>query len=174
MSRIAFVLADDFEDSEFKVPFDCLSHAGHEITVIGCEAGKEVKGKQRKERARIDQTAADVSVDDFDALVIPGGGSPDKLRLDEDIVAFTKAMFESGKTVAAICHGPQLLIEAGVVEGLTMTSWPSVRTDLENAGARWVNLEVSECHNLITSRKPEDLPAFCDKVLERVGAGSRA
>ncbi len=172
MSRIAFVLADDYEDSEFRVPYDAVRDAGHQTTVIGMEAGKEVKGKKGKDKARVEKTAKDVQPEQFDALVIAGGYSPDHLRLDPDIVAFTRAMVESGKPVAAVCHGPQLLIEADVVRDKTMTSWPSVKKDLQNAGAMWVDREVCISGNLITSRKPEDLKAFSRELLSHVGAPS--
>jgi len=161
-------LAADFEDSEFTVPFDRLKNAGSEVVVIGCKAGEIVIGKRGQARATIDRAAADLNPDDFDALVIPGGYSPDHLRLDEDVVAFVRDFFATGKPVAAICHGPQLLIEAEVVKGRTLTSWPSIRKDLMNAGAKWVDREVVVDGTLITSRKPADLDAFCDEVLARL------
>jgi protease I len=161
-------VAQDFEDSEFTVPFDRLKNAGHEVTVFGCRAGEIVIGKRGQARATIDRVAADMEPDDFDALVIPGGYSPDHLRLDEDVVAFVRRFCETGKPVAAICHGPQLLIEADVVRDRRMTSWPSVRTDLRNAGAKWIDCEVAVDGNLITSRKPADLEAFCDEILDRL------
>lgn len=172
MSKVAFLLADDYEDSEFRLPFEAVRDAGHEITVIGIEKGKEVGGKKGKDKVRIDATARDMRPQDFDALVIPGGHSPDKLRMDRDIVAFTRAMVEAGKPVAAVCHGPQLLIEADVVRDKTLTSWPSVKKDLQNAGAMWVDREVVVSGNLITSRKPEDLKAFSRELLAHVGATS--
>ena len=168
MTRIAMPLAADFEDSEFTVPFDRLKNAGSEVVVIGCKAGEIVIGKRGQARATIDRAAADLNPDDFDALVIPGGYSPDHLRLDEDVVAFVRDFFATGKPVAAICHGPQLLIEAEVVKGRTLTSWPSIRKDLMNAGAKWVDREVVVDGTLITSRKPADLDAFCDEVLARL------
>jgi protease I len=161
MARIAIPLAQDFEDSEFSVPAKRLEAAGHENTVIGDHPGETVTGKRGESRATIDTNAAALLPDDFDALVIPGGYSPDKLRLDGDIVA-------TGKPVAAVCHGQQLLIEADAVSGRTMTSWPSVRTDLINAGAAWVDRAVAEDGNLITSRKPGDLDAFCEAILRRL------
>jgi protease I len=166
-------IAQDFEDSEFAVPFDRLKNAGHAVTVFGSKAGEIVVGKRGQARATIDRVAADLNPSDFDALVIPGGYAPDHLRLDEDVVAFVRRFHESGKPVAAICHGPQLLIEAGVVEGRQLTSWPSVRTDLRNAGADWVDREVVVDDNLITSRKPADLEAFCDAILARLGGSRR-
>ena len=168
MARIAVPLAADFEDSEYAIPRDRLSAAGHQITVIGSEKGETVKGKKGKEQARIDTTARDLDPADFDVLLIPGGYSPDHLRLDRNVVDFVRRFCASSKPIAAICHGPQLLIEADCVRGRTLTSWPSVRKDLENAGATWRDQEVVEDRNLITSRKPDDLDAFTDAILVRL------
>jgi protease I len=169
MGRVAFVLADDFEDAEFKVPYDRIRQAGHEVTVVGKKAGQEVKGKKGNERFTVEKGPDQVSAADFDALVIPGGYSPDKLRTDAGVVKFVKAFFGSDKPVAAICHAGSLLVEADAVEGRTVTSWPSVRTDLVNAGAEWVDREVVVDGRLVTSRKPDDLPAFCDAILAQLG-----
>jgi protease I len=166
MTKIAVVLADDYEDSEYSVPRERLRAAGHELVVVGTEAGKELGGKRGEDSAVVDATPSDVSADDFGALLVPGGYSPDKLRLHAGIVAFVRAFFDAGKPVAAICHGPQLLIEAEVVEGRRMTSWPSVQKDLENAGARWEDAETLVDGNLVTARKPDDLDAFCDAFVE--------
>jgi protease I len=168
MAKIAIPVGDDFEDSEFTVSCDRLREAGHHVTVFGSKAGEVFAGKRRQATARIEKSARDIDPASFDALVIPGGHSPDKLRLDEDVVSFVKRFAETGKPIAAVCHGPQLLIEAGVVSGRTLTSWPSVRKDLENAGARWQDAEVVEDDNLITSRKPEDMDAFCSAILQRL------
>lgn len=174
MAAIAMPVAEDFEDSEFTVPFDRFKNAGHEVTVIGRKAGEIVIGKRGQSRATVDKVAADVDPSDFDALVIPGGYSPDHLRLDEDVVSFVRRFHDTGKPVAAICHAPWLLIEANVVDGRRVTSWPSMRTDLRNAGAQWVDQEVVIDGNLITSRKPADLEAFCNAILERLhDAGER-
>lgn len=169
MARIAFIVGPDFQDEEFQVPYDRLRTAGHECVVLGTEAGQEVPGKYGRATATTDAAVGDASPDDFDAFVIPGGYAPDKLRLHEPAVAFTRKFVESGRPVAAICHAGQLLIEAGVVAGRTLTSWPSVRTDLINAGAEWVDREVVEDGNLITSRKPDDLDAFVGALLGRLG-----
>ena len=167
MAKVAFVATSDFEDSELTHPRDGLVDAGHEVVIVGTETG-EITGKKGDATVTVDATPADVSVDDFDALVVPGGYSPDKLRLDDDVVAFVRGFFEAEKPVAAICHAGQLLTQAEVVKGRTMTSWPSVRMELELAGANWVDKEVVEDGNLITSRNPSDLDAFTATLLERL------
>ena len=168
MAKVAFVLADDFEDSEFQVPYDRIRAAGHQVTVIGTEAGQEVKGKKGQASFTIETTPDEVGADDFDALVVPGGYAPDKLRTSPGIVKFVQGMFDGDRPVAAICHAGSLLVEADGVRGRTVTSWPSIRTDLINAGAQWVDREVVEDGNLITSRNPGDLDAFVGAVLARL------
>jgi protease I len=170
MARIAIIADDMFEDSELRQPYDRLREAGHEVVLVGLEAGKQITGKRGQEKLTIERAAQDVRADDFDALVIPGGYSPDRLRTSRPMVAFTRAFFDQGKVVAAVCHAPWMLIEADVAEDRMVTSWPSIRTDLINAGARWVDREVVEDGNLITSRKPDDLPAFCRAILRRLEA----
>lgn len=172
MARIVMPVAEDFEDSELTVPLERLCRAGHEVVIVGKERGQVVRGKRGKSSATVECVAGDLSVESFDALVIPGGYSPDHLRTDEELVAFVRRFCRSGRLVAAICHGPQLLIEADAVDGRTLTSWPSVRTDLENAGADWVDREVVEDEDLITSRKPDDLEAFTAAILRRLDAGA--
>jgi len=168
MARIAIILADLFEDPEFRVPYDRLREAGHEVVVIGADAGKKIEGKQHKEIVTSDKGIADVSADDFDAIVIPGGYSPDKLRMDPRMISFTRAIFDAGKPTAAICHAPWMLVEADIARGKTVTSWPSIKTDLVNAGARWVDQQVVEDGNVITSRWPDDLQAFSDAILSQL------
>jgi protease I len=138
------------------------------VTVLGTEAGREVKGKQGEETFTIETTPDQVSPEDFDALVVPGGYAPDKLRTHEGTVKFVQGVFGAEKPVAAICHAGSVLIEADAVRGRTVTSYPSIRTDLINAGAEWVDREVVEDGNLITSRNPGDLDAFCDAILKRL------
>jgi protease I len=168
MSRVAMIVDEMFEDSELRVPYDRLIAAGHEVVVVGREGHKRLEGKRGEESVTTDEAIDDVSASQFDALVIPGGYSPDKLRTDDRMVALTRALLQAGKPVAAVCHAGSLLIEAGVASGRTVTSWESIKTDLINAGARWVDDEVVEDGNLITSRKPDDLPAFCDALLRQL------
>lgn len=168
MSKVAFIVDEMFEDSEFRFPYDQLRQLGHDPVVIGLESGKKLEGKKGKETITTDVAIGEVSARDFDALVIPGGYSPDKIRTDPKMVALTKEVFGAGKPVAAICHAGWMLAEAGVVAGRTVTSWPSIRTDLTNAGARWVDQEVVEDGNLITSRKPDDLEAFTKTLLSQL------
>jgi protease I len=168
MARIAFIVDDMFEDSELRVPYDRLREAGHEVVLVGLEQGKRIEGKQKKEKLTIERAAKDVRADDFDALVVPGGYSPDRLRTSLDMVRLTRDMFVAGKPVAAVCHGPWMLVEADAIDGRTVTSWPSLKTDLINAGARWVDREVVEDGNLITSRNPGDLSAFSAAILRQL------
>ena len=166
--KVAFIVGEMFEDSEFKVPYDAVKDAGHEPVVIGVEKGKSIEGKKGEETVTTQASAAEVTADDYAALVIPGGYSPDKIRTDEKMVSFTRSMYEAGKPVAAICHAGWMLAEAGITQGKTLTSWPSIKTDLVNAGANWVDQEVVEDGNLITSRKPDDLDAFSKTLLAQI------
>lgn len=168
MARVAFIVADMFEDSEFREPYERIRKAGHEVTVIGSDAGRPIQGKHGKEKIVPDESIDRVSADRFDALVIPGGYSPDHLRMDARMVAFTRDVFDQGKIIAAVCHAPWMLIEADIARDKTVTSWPSIRTDLRNAGAHWVDREVVEDGTVITSRKPADLPAFSATILHRL------
>jgi protease I len=167
MTRIAFVLGNDFEDAEFETPHTTLLKHGLEVDVIGTDTD-DVTGKHGT-NVSIDKAIDDAAASDYDLLVIPGGFSPDHLRTDERIVDFVKAFADADKVIAAVCHAPSLLIEAGLVEGRTMTSWPSIRTDLRNAGAEVVDREVVVDGNVITSRNPDDLPAFTDTILASLG-----
>lgn len=174
--RIACLLDSGFEDSEFRKPYDAFVDAGHEVTVIGFETGMELDGYRGTERTRTQMGIQDASPDQFDALFLPGGYSPDHLRSDPRMVAFTRAFFDRERPVFAVCHGPQLLLTAGVVDGRTLTAWPTVQGDLGHTRATVKDAEVVVDRNLVTSRKPDDLDAFCReslKLLEPVGAGVR-
>lgn len=174
--RIACLLDSGYEDSEFRKPYEAFRGAGHEVVVIGLEAGKEVRGKRGEDAVRIDRGIEEVKPDDFDALFIPGGYSPDHLRADDRVVDFTRAFFERERPVFAICHGPQLLITADVVRGRTMTAWKTIQVDLAKAGARVVDEEVVVDRNLVTSRQPSDVDAFSREslnLLQRLGAATR-
>ncbi len=168
--RIAFLTAaEGVEAVELTDPWDAVTGAGHTAELLSPEAGEVqlFNHLDRAETRTVDGTVGDAQVADYDALVLPGGvANPDALRTDAAAVAFVKAFVESGKPVAAICHAPWTLIEAGVVDGRRITSWPSLATDLRNAGAEWVDDEVVTDANLITSRNPDDLPAFSKALLD--------
>ena len=165
MSKVATVITDQFEDVEFTEPADAIRQAGHEVVTIEKEAGKTVSGKHG-EQVTIDQAIADVSPEDFDALLIPGGFSPDLLRDDERFVQFAKSFMDAKKPVFAICHGPQLLITAKALEGRHATGYKSIRVDMEYAGAHYTDEEVVVCGDqLVTSRQPDDIPAVNEALL---------
>lgn len=171
--KIACVLGPRFEDSEFKEPYDAFRDAGHEVTVVGLAAGIELDGDKGRVKATVEKSFTDVKPDDFDALLIPGGGSPDKLRAHDEAVGFAKAFMTAGKPVFAICHGPQLLLTADEYKDHRMTAWKTVQGDLEKAGADVVDQEVVVDRNLVTSRQPSDIAAFIRqslKVMEQVPA----
>jgi protease I len=168
MARVAFIIDEMFEDSEFRVPYDGVRQAGHEAVIVGLSSGKKLEGKKGKESITTDVSIDEVSPEEFDALVIPGGYSPDKIRGNEKMVELTRSIFQASKPVAAICHAGWMLAEADLIRGRTLTSWPSIRTDLVNAGANWIDQEVVEDDNLITSRKPDDLDAFTKALLAQV------
>lgn len=168
MKEIAVIIADLFEDSEYTRPVEAFQDAGHSITHIGLSEGAKVKGKKKQTPVTIDKTVADVVVDEFDALLIPGGYSPDKLRVDDNIVNFVREFVESGKPVFSICHAPQLLISADVIRGRTITGWKSIVQDIKNAGAKFVDEAVVEDQNLISSRYPGDLDIFIKACLKKL------
>jgi protease I len=168
--RVAFLLTNGFEDSEFTSPWQAVTDAGATAVLVSPASG-QVTGKNGYAQD-VDLAVSDASPSDFDALVLPGGVvNADHLRMDADAVAFTKAFFESHKPVGAICHAPWMLVEAGVAGGRTLTSYPSLTTDLKNAGAAWVDEEVVVDQGLVTSRTPDDLPAFNQKVVEEFAEG---
>lgn len=172
--KVAILATNGFEQSELFEPKKALENAGAEVKIVSLEKG-EIKGWDKKDwgkKIAVDLTVDEAQAADFDALQLPGGVmNPDKLRMNEKAVAFVKAFFDAGKPVGAICHAPWTLIEAGVVNGKTLTSWASLKTDLENAGARWVDQKVVVDNGLVTSRNPDDLPAFNEKIIEEFAEG---
>jgi protease I len=167
--KIAILATDGYEQVELTDPKKNFEKAGAKVDVISIKSG-QIKGWNHTDwgkSVKVDHLVSDVRPEDYDALVLPGGQiNPDKLRTDRNAVTFIKQFVETGKPVAAICHGPWALVEADVVKGKTVTSWPSVHTDLKNAGAHWVDKEVVQDGNLITSRKPEDIPAFSNQLID--------
>jgi protease I len=164
--KIAILAEEDFEDSELIEPLRAMKSAGAKVVIVGSGSKETYKGKRGKATVRVDNTADKVRAEDFAAIIIPGGYAPDKMRLHQPMVDLVKKAYDSGKVVAAICHGPQLLISADIVRGRRVTSWPSVAVDLRNAGAEWVDIPVVQDGNLITSRKPADLPKFNKAIIE--------
>ena len=176
--RIAFLAADGVEQSELTEPWKAVEQAGGRPELLSLEDG-EIQGVEseieKRDTFKVDRVVADAEASEYDGLVLPGGVmNPDKLRADGDAVEFVREFVESGKPVGAICHGPWTLVEAGVVSDRRLTSYPSIRTDLENAGADWVDEEVVVDNGLVTSRSPDDLPAFCSKVVEEICEGVHA
>lgn len=169
--KIAVLITDDFEDSEFTSPAEAYAGAGHEVITIEKQTGKIIKGKQGQAEVKIDKNIDDVTPAEFDALLLPGGYSPDSLRSDDRFVNFTKEFVASGKPVFAICHGPQLLISANAVRGRKMTAVKAISIDLRNAGADFYDKEVVvDDDKLVTSRTPDDLPVFNRETLRILNA----
>jgi len=175
--RIAIIAADMVEQAELVEPRRALVAAGAETELISMKPGT-IQGFEHFDKAdthKVDRLVEEADAADYDGLVIPGGvGNPDLMRGDENMVAFTQAFFEQGKPVAAICHGPWMLVEAGVVQGRKLTSWPTLRTDIRNAGGNWVDEQVVVDGGLVTSRKPDDIPAFNAKMIEEFAEGAHA
>ena len=169
--RVAFLATDGVEEVEYTQPRQAVEQAGGAAELISIKDG-EIQAVNHMDKAGtypVQKQAKDATAADYDALVLPGGvANPDFLRADPEAVRFVREFFTAGKPVAAICHGPWTLIEAGVVDGRTLTSWPSLRTDLANAGATWVDEQVYVSDGLVTSRKPDDIPAFCNALLEEI------
>jgi protease I len=168
MSKVAVILTDDFEDVEYTEPAKAFKEKGITLIHIGLEAGRSVKGKKKGTEVVIDRAIRDVGIDDFDALLIPGGYSPDKLRIDPDAVTFARQFVESGKPIFAICHAAQLLITAQALKGRRITGWKSIEQDIKNAGADFIDQEVVEDGNLISSRGPQDISAFVEASLRHL------
>ncbi|PZS10650.1 MAG: protease [Solirubrobacterales bacterium] len=172
--RVAFLFTEGVEQVELTEPLQAVRDAGADADLISLERGEVqmFNHLDKGERIDADHGVDGVDASDYDGLVLPGGvANPDQLRTSDDAVRFIRAFFEQDKPVAVICHGPWTLIEAGVVQGRTLTSWPSLRTDLRNAGANWVDQEVVVDNGLVSSRNPDDLPAFCAKVVEELAEG---
>jgi protease I len=172
--KIAFLAADMFEEVELTEPWKALEQAGAELELVSLEEG-EIQGFDHYDKAgsfKVDKTVEEAVASDYDGLVLPGGvGNPDNLRQNENAVHFVREFFEQGKPVGAICHGAWTLVEAGVVRGRTLTSFPSIQTDIRNAGGNWVDEEVHVDSGLVTSRKPDDITAFNKKLIEEFAEG---
>jgi protease I len=172
--KVAVLATHGFEQSELQKPVDALKEAGARVEIVSLKSGsiRGWSGKDWGEDVEVDKTVDSVKAADYDALVLPGGVmNPDTLRMNKEAVAFVSEFMAAGKPVAAICHGPWTLVEAGALKGRRVTSWPSLRTDIENAGGAWVDEEVVVDRGLVSSLKPADLPAFCKKMIEEIAEG---
>lgn len=175
--KIAILATDGFEQVELTSPKEALEAAGAATEIISLKSG-QIQGMNHDEKAdkfAVDKTVSEVSAEQYDGLLLPGGvANPDTLRTDEGAVKLVRAFYDAGKPIAAICHGPWTLVEAGVTSSLTVTSWPSLRTDLRNSGAQWVDEEVVTDKGVVTSRNPQDLPAFNAKIVEEFAEGNHS
>ena len=169
--RVAILVEDEFEDRELTGPLDALRAAGAAVTIVGPTRGASFRGKRGDATVTSDMAAGEARMRDFDALVIPGGHAPDKMRLRHAMVDLARDAMEAGKPVAAICHGAQLLISANALRGRTLTCWPSIAIDVKNAGGLYVDRPVVEDGNLITSRKPDDVPMFGEAIIRALSHG---
>lgn len=168
MAKVAFLLASNFEDSEMKNPYEAIKEAGHQAVIVGLEKGAECKGKKGTVSYTAEIGAEDAKADEFDAVVIPGGSSPEALRVNDDIVRFVKEANEQGKLIAGICHGPQVMISADILKGKAATCYIGIRDDVKLAGADYRDEEVVVSENIITSRTPKDEPAFIREILAKL------
>lgn len=172
--RVAVLATDGFEQSELTEPVKALKDAGARVEIVSPKAGEiqGMKHDQKGDKTKVDTLLSSADASAFDALVLPGGvANPDSLRIEPEAIAFIRRFVDDDKPIAAICHGPWPLIDAGGVQGRKVTSWPSLKMDLKNAGATWVDEEVVVDRGLVTSRKPDDLPAFCAKMIEEIAEG---
>jgi protease I len=167
--RVAILAEQDFEDVELTEPLKAMKEAGAQIFIVGSGSQTSYQGKRGKATIKVDIDADKVRAEDFDAIIIPGGYAPDKMRLHQPMIDLVKKAHDLGKVIAAVCHGPQLLISAGIVSGRRLTSWPSVAIDLKNAGAIWVDEPLVKDGNIITSRRPSDLPVFNSAIIQALG-----
>ena len=167
--RIAILAEQDFEDVELMEPLKAMKNAGAQIFIVGSGSQTSYQGKRGKVTIKVDIDADKVRADDFDAIIIPGGYAPDKMRLHQSMIDLVRKAHDLGRVIAAVCHGPQLLISAGIVSGRRLTSWPSVAIDLKNAGAIWVDEPLVKDGNIITSRRPSDLPLFNRAIIQALG-----
>lgn len=170
--KVAFLLADGYEDSEMKHPYDALVENGNDNIIISTEKGKELKGKKGTIAYTSHLTAAEAHAEDYEAVVIPGGGSPAKLREDPAVLEFVRQADRKGIPIAAICHGPQVLASAGLLKGRTLTGYAGIQDEIETAGGTFVDREVVTDGNLITSRGPQDEPAFIQQTIQRLGVSA--
>lgn len=175
--KVAVLATDGFEQVELEKPIEALRAAGAEVEVVAPKGG-HIQGFRHHDKGdpvRVDRELSETQPQDYDAIVLPGGViNPDQLRLEPSAIEFVRSFARASKPIAAICHGPWTLIDAGAVQGKRMTSWPSLKTDLKNAGAEWVDEEVVVDNGLVTSRNPDDLPAFCAKMIEEFAEGRHA
>jgi protease I len=175
--RIAFLATDMFEQVELTEPWQALEGAGAKLELVSLKEG-EIQGfnhYDKGDRFKVDRTVEEASADDYDGLVLPGGvGNPDTLRGDENAVQLVRGFVDQGKPIGAICHGPWTLVEADAVRGRKLTSWPTLQTDIRNAGGNWVDQECVVDEGIVTSRKPDDLPAFCSKLVEEFAEGAHS
>ena len=172
--RVAFLATEGVEQVELEQPLRAVREAGAQVELLDISDGdvQAFNHLDKGDSFPVDRTVHEARADEYDALVLPGGvANPDRLRTDPDAVRFVREFVQSGKPVGVICHGPWTLVEAGVLRGRTITSWPSLRTDIENAGGRWVAEQVHVDQGLVSARKPDDLPAFCAKVVEEIAEG---
>jgi len=169
MAKVGFLLADTFHDTEMKNPYEAIKEAGHETVIIGEKTGVDITAKQGTISYQADVAADQISAADLDAIVIPGGSAPEKLRINEHMVRLVKEMNEQGKLIAGICHGPQVMISADILRNRKATCFIGIRDDIKNAGAEYLDQEVVVDGNLVTSRTPKDEPAFIREILNKLG-----